>query len=73
LDASSEDVIEYEVYHVRRLLHSASSVSSPSSRPLGIHMDSENTIGRCNCLFSSTSKVVPTFKKTKRHGNLYSC
>jgi hypothetical protein len=74
LEAGSEDVVEYEVYHVRSPFLSPYRLGdSLSFRPLGILQVSVNTTDGCSSSFSSTSKEGPTSKKKKQLGNSLSC
>ena len=79
---STNEVVEYEVYHVRRCLqrnflliaypgslHVGTSVVSL----LGKQKVSGSTTVKCNYSSFSTSKAVRTFRKRKKHGNLLFC
>jgi hypothetical protein len=68
------DAIVYEVWHVR--VSPISPVAHPFDnylRQRGTTLDSENTIGGCNCSFFSTSRLALTSTTRRIYGSLPFC
>lgn len=74
-DPQAQDVIEYEVYHVRyinRCFIVPLAEQHDYRRP-GIRQVSVNTTGGCSCSSCSISKEGPTLMRTRIPGSLLFC
>ena len=72
-DPNNENVVEFEVYHVRIVQLASVADAERLFRRLGARPASENTTASCNCSSYYTSRVVPTSTKTRIPGSLSYC
>jgi len=72
LDPTSEDVVEFEVYHVR-VNFSFFALLLMAYRQHGIPQGLENTTGECRFSFCSILKVDPILVRMRTLGNSWFC